>query len=509
MAGQDFQSRSLPVGLIKSNGGLNTTASPLNIADSESSDCQNIDFDIFGSILKRNGYSTLNSSAFNSGATWNSLYWFELSSGTKYLIGTCGNKVAKMDDLDGTWDDITDALTITAGNNNYMRWATFLDTAIGTNGVDAPIQWTGTGNASAASVPTNLTKAKFVTVFNGYVHYTNVTVSGTDHKSRTYWGALDSVSSFDAADFRDINRNDGQTITGVRVLGDKQVFFKERSIWVEQFTGDADIPFVFTKTPSHVGCIAPDSIQEIDNGLIFLSSDGYYYFDGVNSTKLSDRITTTLFTTLEPNRFQHSQTCYQKSKNRYWSTQALAGGSTSSRVITYDSANNAWGLYKGHNANCFAIVNVSGQERVYFGDYSGYVYRADTGTTDNPAGVSTAIDAYYYTKWFNFDDLINKKGISHVVLYYQLTNATHSFSYSWDLDYGDQYTLTFNASTSSSVYGTALYDSGTYAQSGGSFQRFELVGRGRVVRFKFSNSTISETMQIDGFGMLPHLETQA
>jgi len=509
MAGTDYQSQSVTFGLVKSNGGLNSTASPLNVADNESTDCQNIDYDKFGSILKRNGYTTLNSSAFNSGAAWNSLYWFELSDDTKYLIGTCGNKLAKMDNLDGTWDDITGALTITAGNNNHVSWITFLDTAIGTNNVNAPWQWTGSGNATAASVPTGLTKAKFITVFNGYVHYTGVTVSGTTHKSRTMWGNQDSITTFDSDDFRDLNRNDGQEITGVRVLGDKQVFFKNRSIWVEQFTGDSDIPFIFYKTPSHVGCAAPWSIQEVDNGLIFLSDDGYYYFDGVNSTKISDRITSTLDTVLEKSRFQNSVSCYQKSKNRYWSSQSIAAASTHARVITWDSANNAWGFYKGHNANCFAIVNTNGQERVYFGDYSGFVYRADTGTNDNPGGVSTAIDAFHYTKWFNFDDLVNKKGTPHATIYYQIAPATHSFSWSWDFDQGDQYTLTFSANTSASVYGTAEYGTGTYASEGGAIERKDLAGRGRVVRLKFANSAAGETMQIDGFGLIPHLETQA
>jgi len=146
---------------------------------------------------------------------------------------------------------------------------------------------------------------------------------------------------------------------------------------------------------------------------------------------------------------------------------------------------------------------------VYFGDYSGYVYRADTGTNDNPAGTDTAIDAYYYTKWFNFDDLVNKKGVSHVVVYYRIASATNTFAYSWDLEDGDPYSRTFSTSTSASVYGTATYDSGTYASEGGSFQRMDLIGRGHVLRLKFANATLGETMQIDGFGLLPHVETEA
>lgn len=507
MSGLDYTSRSAPYGVVKNTGGLNSTFSSLNVGDNESTDCLNIDYDKFGSIIKRSGYSTLNSVAFNSSATWNSLFWFELSSGTNYLIGTCGNKLAKMDGLDGTWDDITDTLTITAGNNNQWTWTSFLDTAIGTNGVDLPAQWTGTGNGTAASVPTGLTKAKFVENWNRFVFYANVTVSGTAHPTRIYYSDIDSVSSWNSASFRDMNKNDGQDITGIKKLGDRLVIYKERSIWIAQFTGDSDIPFVFTPTPSSVGCVSGYSIQEVENGHIFLSYDGYYYFDGVNSFKISDRITNTLSTSLEPSRFQYSASCYQRTKNRYWGSHAIAAGSTNSRVITWDSANNAFGLYKGHNASCFATVFTGGEERVYFGDYSGFVYRADTGSNDNPLGVATAIPAYYYTKWFNYDDLIDKKGVPIVTVYYQIANGTLTFSYSYDFDNGDQYSQTFSMSTSSALYGSAIYDTDTYASTGGAVVRRDLIGRGRVIRLKFENNNLSETMQVDGFGMLPHLET--
>jgi hypothetical protein len=108
----------------------------------------------------------------------------------------------------------------------------------------------------------------------------------------------------------------------------------------------------------------------------------------------------------EESRFPNCVSAYQLKKNRYWASVTLSAGSTHSRCVTWDSFNNAWGIYKGHNANCFVVFTTGGDERIYFGDYSGYVYRADTGTNDTPAGVSTAIDAYYYTKWFDYDDVV-------------------------------------------------------------------------------------------------------
>ena len=502
----NYTTRAVPIGITSLSGGLNTNASGISIKDNESTGCQNVDFDIYGSVIKRNGYMRLNTSAFNSGAAWNSLHWLELSSGTDYLIGTCGNKLAKMDALDGTWDDITGALTIAAGNNNHMRWRTFLNTAIGTNNVNLPIKWTGSGNGSALTVPTGLTRAKFIEVFNAYTILANVAISGTDYNSNLMWSTINTIETWDNADFASIALNDGTDITGLKVLGDKLVIFKERSIWVGLFTGDADIPFQFIKTPSTVGCISGDSVQEINNGLKFLSQDGFYYFDGSNSTKVSDRIITTL-DSFGKNRFMNVQSIFQKEVNKYWSAFTTSGGTTNNRCITWDAINNAYGLYNGHNVNCFALVYTAGEERVYFGDYSGYVYQADIGSNDNPAGVETAIDGYWYSKWFTFDDLADIKEILCAYIYYQINSATLTFAYSYDFDDSDAYSQAFSMSTSTAVYGSAVYGTDTYASTGGAVIRRDLTSRGRVVRFKFANSAISETFRIDGLGMFGYLGT--
>ena len=75
MAGMDYQSKSVPFADTKFNGGLNSTAAPLHLKDNESSGLQNIDFDRFGAILKRNGYTTLSAVTSNS-IGGDGLYWF-------------------------------------------------------------------------------------------------------------------------------------------------------------------------------------------------------------------------------------------------------------------------------------------------------------------------------------------------------------------------------------------------------------------------------------------------
>ena len=508
MADFNVTTPSVPASITNFSGGLNSAAAGLNVRDNEASDLQNIDFDVFGSFRKRNGYETLNSSAFNSGATNTGLFQYLGSTGTDKLVGVFGDTIARMDDLDGTWDDITGGLTVTAGNNNLVSFSQLNDIMIGTNNVDAPFQWNGSGNASAAGIPTGLTRAHFTAVWNNFAFYADVTISGTLHPTRLYWSNFQDPGTWTSTDFANINRNDGQAITGIFPLGDRLVIFKERSIWLAFFTGDSDIPFVFQPSVSNVGCASGYSIQEVQNGLVFLSQDGIYFFDGNNSLKLSDRINTTLLG-FARNRFQFASSAYLKSQNRYYLSFTTSGGTEHNRVIIWDSINNAFSVYVGYNANAFTILFTSGEERIYFGDYAGFSYRADTGLNDNPEGTMTAIDAFFKTKWFEYGDILTTKGILHATIFHRISTAMLTFGYGFDFDDGDQFQDLIFIGTSAAVYGSAVYDLDTYAREGGDVIRRDLSGRGRVIRFTFSNSNLNETFQIDGLGMSPHVETAA
>lgn len=511
MAGFNFTSPSASTGSKAFSGGLNTTGGALSLNDAESPDLLNVEFDKFGSILKRRGYTALNTSAIASSPDIDGLWWYEYNSSgtpTRYAIAVAGANVYKMDALDGTWDSITGSLTITPGN--HCDFENFLNEVYVTNWSNAPFKWTGSGNASAMTVPTGLTKARFVKQFNNYLFLANVTVSGTTYPSRIYWSALKDTGTWDSADFIEVSKDDGQQITGLKVLSDRLVVYKERAIYTVFYTGDADIPFILPgggKTNSSVGCVAPFSIQEIENGHIFLSYDGFYYFDGNNSYKISDKIDSTILE-LNSTRFSQCVSLVYKNNTQYMCSFPSSGETENEIVIVWDYALNAFTYWTGIAPCSMATFYIDGvTERPYFGDYAGFVYRMDTGLDDYPLNTQTAINAYYYTNWRVFDDLVNKKGVPRAVVYYQTSNAVLTFSYSYNFEESDQYSTTFSLSAGTSLYGSALYGTGTYAASGGRIKRRDLTGRGQAVRFKFSNSTLSETFRIDGLGVEVFLST--
>jgi len=498
-----YVSDRVPISQLKLGGGLNDTAGPLSLQDNESSGLQNVDFNKFGSVFTRNGYLNLTSSAITGTPDIDGLWWYQ-STAVDKAIAVAGDKLYKMDDLDGTWDDITGGLTITAGN--HCDFENFLDEVLITNNNDLPFKYDGS-SAAAMTVPTGLTKSKFVLSFQNYTVLGNVTVSGTIHKSRWYWSTIKTIDTWNTADFIETDKNDGQQITGMKVLGDALCVFKERKIWVYKFTGERDVPFVGYRTNSSVGCVAPWSIQEVDNGLVFLSYDGLYFFDGNNSYKISDRINKTI-TGLNRSNFPDAVSMVQKDKNRYMLAVTSSGQSENDKVIVWDYFNNAFSIYAGIAASSMCTFYVDDiDERPYFGDYAGWTYRIDNGIDDYPLGVQTAIDSYYYTNWKYYGDIVDQKGVSHVYVYYQYSNSVLTFAYSYDLEENDQYTQTFNMSGGGDVYGTGVYGTAVYGGSGGAVARRDLTGMGRVIRLKFATNTIGESFQIDGIGSMINVET--
>jgi len=605
MAGLQFTSNSTPQGFIALSQGLNSTASPLNVLDTQATALQNIDFDRFGSFLKRNGYKHLNAgpTALNSGATSTSLHFFENKT-LDVLLGTFGNKLFTTPTLafPATWtervgsqavvftgsglDDMTTsgtytgagdieykvvidatgtpdtyewfkdsvsqaagvniiggavlldnglsitfaattghtvsdqwvfhpATVVTAGDDNLWMWKTFNNTAYGVNGVDSPIKLTAPLVASLMTVPTDMTTAKHIESFENYMFLGNSTIGGTLRPTRLNWSTLDDADTWDAADFKEVGLDDGEEITGLKKLGNRLAIFKERSIYIAVFTGDADIPFTFQKTASDVGAISGHSIQEVKNALVFMSYDGIYIFDGFNSIKISDVINTT-FLALSENRYDVAVSGYQKSKNRYWLSLTSGGGAQHDTVITWDSANNAFSVYSGISANAITVLNTAGEERIYFGDYAGFAYQADVAgqaSDRSTANASVAIDAFFKTKWFNFGDIVLQKGFLHSVFYYDYAATTLSVAYSYDLENGNQYSQTFDLEAPGAPWGAAagalVWNEGAWGSEGGKFKRLDHTGRGRLIRSVFSNSVIDETFKINGIGYFVHLETDA
>jgi hypothetical protein len=181
---------------------------------------------------------------------------------------------------------------------------------------------TGSGDATIAYTITNanvnITKAKFVCQYNNYLFLANVTTGdGVSRPTRIYWCDINNPETWLGTSWIEVSYLDGQEITRLWGFSNYLFIFKTRSIYGCTFTGDADFPFILPgggRSSSAIGCIAPWSMCQIEEGVVFVSYDGIYLFDGTTSYKLTDRIRDT-FLGLNIPRFNQVEACINRKKN--------------------------------------------------------------------------------------------------------------------------------------------------------------------------------------------------
>lgn len=209
--------RGTPVRFVDFRGGLNVKAAPYLIAENQCRDCMNVVSTVRGSIKKRFGNISL-ASVF-PGTPTDLISIFGTNVGSNNLIVTGGTKIYSVSS-GGLVQDISGAGSF----SNNARWDQVTGPASGgqgpiymMDGIDTPVYWTGGGGvvswtASVGSVP------------NGkYIEYAanRIWVAGTaSNPSRLYFSDLGDPRSWTATNVVDLDPNDGQTITGIKRIGE-------------------------------------------------------------------------------------------------------------------------------------------------------------------------------------------------------------------------------------------------------------------------------------------------
>jgi hypothetical protein len=228
-----------------------------------------------------------------SGTSWDS----ELKAGDYIKIGT-GNV-----NSDATWyliDSVDSATQLTLSTaaatcsgsayvarktfagESTIPWSTtvFVDknlseTYLATNGIDAPVRWTGTGQVTnIANLPTGMTAARYVNQFKDRVIWM-WTVEGGNHPQRLRCSDVADCESYDDLDFWDFP--EGQAwITGGVEFADYFVVMRERGARVGRFVGGDDI-FDFEVSTVPVGCNASQSIVGANDSIFYYGIDNMFH----------------------------------------------------------------------------------------------------------------------------------------------------------------------------------------------------------------------------------------
>lgn len=185
-------------------------------------------------------------------------------------------KAWKRAKTDSAFVDITGPTPLTGGPTDWVKFATFRDMLIFTNGVDPVKKWTGTGNI--ADLGGSPPKARHVALFQNHVVLANLT--WPEVKPQTLaWSDIGNPEVWSGGlDTGQLTLSDEPTpIIDIKQLRDSLVVYKPDAVYLMDYTVQ---PFTMSTkriVGGGVGPISPRSVISAHDVHYFLGSDGMVY----------------------------------------------------------------------------------------------------------------------------------------------------------------------------------------------------------------------------------------
>lgn len=478
------------------SGGLNNKVSPILIKDNEASDLQNVIFDTTGEIDTRNGFAKLNSASVGDSTSCTGVKYYELSNGNQYLVAVFDDgTIQKMDysgGPDGTWDDITGALSFSNGVNIPASFTVGEDTLIIEDGIGttAPYKWTSSGNAAAlGGSPPNATIVTY--------HKNMAFAAGNSTSPSTlYFSDVGDIENWTTglSGNIDIENNDGSIIRGLIPGFDGLYIFKDTSIW--RLSGDDKDNFVLQRMIPDLGTLSNQSLTRLGSDIIFVSSQGdVFIYDGsIGVRKISSKVDGTI------DAANFSRFAYAKGiifRDDFYASISSSAATTHDTVLYFDTFLNAWSKFDGMNVNCWDVADDgSGQDILVFGDYTGFVYDYPNGTDD----AGTAISSYFTTKQYIFNEMPNSLKDLRFIDVFANVKGDYDLTIDVMIDFqssGSEYNINLNGG--GDLWDSSMWDQAVYGGEGIIIDNIQPDIEGRFFQLKFSNSNSSQPIGIKGW----------
>lgn len=233
--------------------------------------------------------------------------------------------------------------TYTGTATDYWRSVTFelTDEWIATNGVDNPIAYPGSGQAATlAGAP----KTRQLTVYEGYLVFGDVTDAGNRFPQRLQWPNHATTTGWATGDSGNLTIDGIGILTGFAKLQGFLLAFSERAIdklWL--VTGTT--VFEKKRAVDDLGCFAPNSIIQTNEGVYFWAPDNTFrFFTGFTWESISGRMETFL-KNLHPDYEANMQSLYNEEFDLcVWAVPSSASTGRLDTVLIYDPAEDTWAV---------------------------------------------------------------------------------------------------------------------------------------------------------------------
>jgi hypothetical protein len=497
--------------------GLNTRKSGIRLGPSELKNCQNIRYFPLGGFMWRQGYTTLGDQP-NSAVT--GLYMGRYSSGTNVAFRTQGAKLEKMDALDGTWDDITSALTLTSSQDNVVSFATLNDIVIGVNGVNNAFQVSSALTATTVGALPGSVIPTYVYEHRGYMFYVT--------SDQLFFSDLNTPATIGTNNYiRVAGKNGGQHVGGVDYRG-KNFVFKRHGIYSVEFqptrvnSSGTLFPFIENPNPvvSGVGTQSARTITKFTTPasnknpgqefVFFLDQFGVpRLFDGTTSVSVGDSIlksrdtTVTSLENMDRTRLAYAWAVNDATNNLVYLFMSSTG-QTKHDVCWVLDYNMGFSWCRDSYADTFnagaIFEDLNGYFKPYFGNYVGQVMVMNSGQTDNLVAITSKArtgDMYQQSpavrsKWL-YNEVRGTGG-----------SDSQTLTVNYYVDGEDSPSSTASMilfKESQSKWDQVNWDEFNWAYTGLTTKSSEINLEAKSLSVEFVNSTSGSTHTIEGFSL--------
>lgn len=202
------------------------------------------------------------------------------------------------------------------------------------------------------------------------------------YPSRLYYSEDGAHDIFLPSSYLDIRQNDGDEITFIKNVLGKLTVGKTNTIQKVYTDGDPTTDWEISDPFSFVGSPSMYTAVNTPLGLIYLSNNGIYSFNGQYSQLLSDNVTPDIKDISTSNI---TNTWGEYFKNSYYLTytSTKSGGSSNNRVLIYDLLSKAFSI-DILNINVFHVLRSGSDVEVLYsgGSANGKIYAHNDSTKE-------------------------------------------------------------------------------------------------------------------------------
>ena len=309
-------------------------------------------------------------------------------------------------------------LSCDRSNGGKLRVAKYrvagVDKVMAVDGFNVPFTWNGTTFAELINAPSDVVGASFVAY----------------HKNQMFFAkgeVLTFTSPYTDSDFNVANGSGviaiGGLITGIIPFREALIIFTDKTI--SQLVGNTLQDFVLQPVTSKVGCVAPDTIQEIGGDVIFLGPEGLRLFSatdrvgdfnlGVVSKPIQAEMTSLISSSIS------FASCIIKKKSQYrifgYNTTGMstanAKGVLGTQMVGDNTMTMSWAETLGIKAYVADSDYENQTETLVFAHDDGFVYEMESGNSFDGSNII----ASFATPFVSINDPRIRKTFYKLFLY--------------------------------------------------------------------------------------------